>query len=145
MCSTWSGKSWHPWCCCLTLELSGEPDEDPPHHNPPLHSLHQTKPRLQAPDFRKGGGRCSSRIWHRNVNKQRYYLWILAKQKALMDIWFQVIMQLEACGIVETIHISAAGFPIRSNLFLSSLKHCFFSDSNLSFNWLGFSVLQDCL
>lgn len=29
----------------------------------------------------------------------------------------QVIMQLEACGIVETIHISAAGFPIRSNVF----------------------------
>uniref|UniRef100_A0A8C7PNL0 Myosin XIX n=1 Tax=Oncorhynchus mykiss TaxID=8022 RepID=A0A8C7PNL0_ONCMY len=26
----------------------------------------------------------------------------------------EVIMQLEACGIVETIHISAAGFPIRS-------------------------------
>lgn len=29
----------------------------------------------------------------------------------------QVIMQLEACGIVETIHISAAGFPIRWNIF----------------------------
>lgn len=28
----------------------------------------------------------------------------------------QVIMQLEACGIVETIHISAAGFPIRWNV-----------------------------
>lgn len=43
-----------------------------------------------------------------------------------MDICFQVVMQLEACGIVETIHISAAGFPIRSNLFFfkSSLKHC---------------------
>uniref|UniRef100_A0A8C9XSX0 Myosin XIX n=1 Tax=Sander lucioperca TaxID=283035 RepID=A0A8C9XSX0_SANLU len=26
----------------------------------------------------------------------------------------EVIMQLEACGIVETIHISAAGFPIRA-------------------------------
>uniref|UniRef100_A0A8C4ZJ21 Myosin XIX n=1 Tax=Gadus morhua TaxID=8049 RepID=A0A8C4ZJ21_GADMO len=28
----------------------------------------------------------------------------------------EVIMQLEACGIVETIHISAAGFPIRKRL-----------------------------
>ena len=25
----------------------------------------------------------------------------------------QVLSQLEACGLVETIHISAAGFPIR--------------------------------
>lgn len=48
-----------------------------------------------------------------------------------MDFFFQVIMQLEACGIVETIHISAAGFPIRSTLFwdchfLLSLLYLFF-------------------
>lgn len=50
-----------------------------------------------------------------------------------MDICFQVIMQLEACGIVETIHISAAGFPIRSNLFFiwSEALLLFFSDSDL--------------
>lgn len=34
----------------------------------------------------------------------------------------QVIMQLEACGIVETIHISAAGFPIRWDTFLCLLS-----------------------
>lgn len=33
--------------------------------------------------------------------------------KPLTFIKDEVIMQLEACGIVETIHISAAGFPIR--------------------------------
>ncbi|KAM6906949.1 unconventional myosin-XIX [Xenentodon cancila] len=33
--------------------------------------------------------------------------------KPLMFKKEEVIMQLEACGIVETIHISAAGFPIR--------------------------------
>uniref|UniRef100_A0A8C7JIH8 Myosin XIX n=1 Tax=Oncorhynchus kisutch TaxID=8019 RepID=A0A8C7JIH8_ONCKI len=31
----------------------------------------------------------------------------------------EVIMQLEACGIVETIHISAAGFPIRKSWYRS--------------------------
>uniref|UniRef100_A0A669DGB6 Myosin XIX n=1 Tax=Oreochromis niloticus TaxID=8128 RepID=A0A669DGB6_ORENI len=35
----------------------------------------------------------------------------------------EVIIQLEACGIVETIHISAAGFPIRKKI----LSHCAFT------------------
>uniref|UniRef100_A0A8D2ZDL3 Myosin XIX n=1 Tax=Scophthalmus maximus TaxID=52904 RepID=A0A8D2ZDL3_SCOMX len=53
----------------------------------------------------------------------------------------EVIMQLEACGIVETIHISAAGFPIRSIFFylqLIILTRCFVAFGfwlTLSFPW----------
>lgn len=85
----------------LTVELSGEPAEDPPQHYASLHSLHQTQPRLQAHDLPKGGGRyCPQRT--------------AAKAGGVLTHGCcQVISQLKACGIVETIHISAAGFPIR--------------------------------
>lgn len=96
-------------CEGLIVELSGEPDEDPPQHYSSLHSLHQTQPRLQTNDFPKGGGRYST---HSNAT---------ACSNILMDGRRQVIAQLKACGIVETVHISAAGFPIRSHMFLCLL------------------------
>lgn len=53
-------------------------------------------------------------------------------------------MQLEACGIVETIHISAAGFPIRSNFFVTLLGFMFIFGIYLTFSKVVFCVLQDC-
>lgn len=88
-------------CEGLIVELTGEPDEDPPQYYSSLHSLHQTQPRLQACDVPKGGGRYSTRFNATPCNT------------VLMDGGRQVITQLRACGIVETVHISAAGFPIR--------------------------------
>ncbi|XP_062341362.1 unconventional myosin-XIX [Osmerus eperlanus] len=49
----------------------------------------------------------------------------------------EVIMQLEACGIVETIHISAAGFPIR--IPYTSFMQRYGLISNSSQNGLGAS------
>lgn len=88
-------------CEGLTVELSGEPDEDPPQHYSSLHSLHQTQPRLQTDGLPKGGGRYST---HVNATVANGFV---------TDACCQVTSQLKACGIVETIHISAAGFPIR--------------------------------
>lgn len=85
----------------LIVELSGEPDEDPPQYYSSLYSLHQTQPRLQTHDFPEGGGRYSTHFNATMCNN------------ILIDDCGQVVAQLKACGIVETIHISAAGFPIR--------------------------------
>uniref|UniRef100_A0A3B5LHJ4 Myosin XIX n=1 Tax=Xiphophorus couchianus TaxID=32473 RepID=A0A3B5LHJ4_9TELE len=44
----------------------------------------------------------------------------------------EVILQLEACGIVETIHISAAGFPIRCSFPPHTLVVRYFSKDELT-------------
>lgn len=87
----------------LIAELSGEPDEDPPQYYSSLRSLHQTQPRLQSDDFPRGGG----------ISRSSTRFKATARDNVLMDGGRQVISQLKACGIVETVHISAAGFPIR--------------------------------
>lgn len=86
----------------LIVELSGEPDEDPPQYHASLHPLHQTQPRLQTNDVPQGGGRYSTHFSTKPL-----------RNNVLRDECVQVITQLKACGIVETIIISAAGFPIR--------------------------------
>uniref|UniRef100_A0A452SCS0 Unconventional myosin-XIX n=1 Tax=Ursus americanus TaxID=9643 RepID=A0A452SCS0_URSAM len=40
----------------------------------------------------------------------------------------EVLSQLEACGLVETIHISAAGFPIRTKVFMTDSMVSWFGD-----------------
>lgn len=51
-----------------------------------------------------------SQRYNDKLTRQHEFWWVFA-------VCCQVITQLEACGIVETIHISAAGFPIRSHVF----------------------------
>lgn len=115
-------------CEGVIVELSGEPDEDPPQHDSSLHPLHQTQPRQQTNDFPDGGGRYSP---HFNAT---------AGHHILMEGGWQVMSQLKACGIVETVHISAAEFPVRS-LCCLVYSECF--PLFLSLLWQVFPVLQD--
>lgn len=115
-------------CEALVVELSGEPDEDPPQHDSSLHPLHQTQPRLQTDDFPHGGGRCSTRFH------------ATACDNILTEGRRQVMTQLKACGIVETVRISAAEFPVRS---LCSLVYSECFPLFLSLSLRVFPVLQD--
>lgn len=115
-------------CEGLIVELSGEPDEDPPQYDSSLHPLHQTQPGLQTNDFPNGGGRYST---HFNAT---------ACNNILMEGRHQVMTQLKACGIVETVHISAAEFPVRS---LCSLVYSECFPLFLSVFLQVFPVLQD--
>lgn len=104
-------ESWHWWCWCLIVELSGESDEDSPHHNSSLHSLHQTESRVQATDLQKGGGRCSTHIFHTPflfgsatitaVRADDFILYLLSAVRSLcswrpVGLWRRFILALQA-------------------------------------------------
>uniref|UniRef100_A0A672QZB0 Unconventional myosin-XIX-like n=1 Tax=Sinocyclocheilus grahami TaxID=75366 RepID=A0A672QZB0_SINGR len=57
----------------------------------------------------------------------------------------EVIAQLEACGIVETINISAAGFPIRSWLVRREIRKWHKAASVIQTKWRRWRVWMDAL
>lgn len=127
---------WRLSCRCLPPELAGEPDEDPPHHDAPLHSMHQAQPKLQASDLHKRRG-----TWHKTVKKRK---WCIYKKTGLNQfffssghhatggLWNRGDYSYQCCWFSNKVKLFLQHFSV---FFLVPLEHLV---------TLYFFVLQDC-
>lgn len=121
----WIDNSYYyflaPFCCLAVPSVLADADGHPQQHSTSLRPLHQAQ-RPQGSFF----------VWIKKflqMSLSIFFCFVLIWNKCLIWLcWFvrfdphRTVQQLRACGVLETIRISAAGYPTRSPPLRPSAK-----------------------